>query len=164
MWPLRKLWHLEGLPSPASWFSGTGPHASRSKTVTMCRITTISPWFVWDGGLRLQTTHALLLGKGAGDSGLCRRRWSVLQIEQLASKGDCIKRGQTVRLAGDCVEGIFSMLAAFCLNDNTQCSITTDNPRYWGLEWTIVSSQFGFGSVVDASGAFWNSKLTILMC
>lgn len=32
---------------------------------------------------------------------------AILQIEQLASKGDCIKRGQTVRLAGDCVEGIF---------------------------------------------------------
>lgn len=68
VWRLRKLWHLEGLPSPASWFSGTGPHASRSKTVTMCRITTISLWFVWDGGPRLQTTRALLLGIGAGDS------------------------------------------------------------------------------------------------
>lgn len=31
---------------------------------------------------------------------------AIPQIEQLASKGDRIKRGQTVRLPGDCVEGI----------------------------------------------------------
>ncbi len=38
---------------------------------------------------------------------------AVLQIEQLASKGDCIKRGQTVLLAGDCVEGIFLYASCF---------------------------------------------------
>lgn len=30
---------------------------------------------------------------------------AVLQIEQLASRGDCIKTGQTVRLPMDSVEG-----------------------------------------------------------
>ncbi len=107
VWLLRKLWHLEGLPSPASWFSGTGPHASRSKTVTMCRITTISLWFVWDGGLRLQTTHALLLGKGAGDSGLCRRRWSRSPDWAAGEQGWLYKEGSNCIACGGLCWGHF---------------------------------------------------------